>query len=135
MKRRTGDMPNLVGSGSLLTILAVLCLTALTVLSLSSVRAEQRLAEASAEAARAYYDADCRAEAIFARLRSGEQVPGVEQSGENYQYQCVISDNQTLEVTLQKTAEGWQVLRWQAVAQPLELEETRTVWDGKEGTP
>ena len=66
--------PPVVGGSSLLVIFAVLCLTVFALLSLSTVRADVRLSEASAQAVSGYYQADCQAEAILARLRSGDQV-------------------------------------------------------------
>ena len=67
--------PPVVGGSSLLVIFAVLCLTVFALLSLSTVRADVRLSEASAQAVSGYYQADCQAEAILARLRSGELPP------------------------------------------------------------
>lgn len=122
--------PTAIGSSSLLVIFAVLCLTVLALLSLSTVMAEKRLADASAEAVAAYYQADTAAEEIFARLRGGETVPEVSVDGEYYRYQCPISANQQLEVTLQRTLQGWTVLRWQAVAYPDPITEDLQVWDG-----
>ena len=51
---------------------AVLCLTVFAVLSLTTVQADARLAEASARAVEEYYAADCAAQEILARLRNGE---------------------------------------------------------------
>lgn len=122
--------PAAIGGSSLLVIFAVLCLTVFALLSVSTVMAEKRLADASAEAVTAYYRADTAAEEIFARLRDGEEVPEVSQDGEYYRYQCPISANQQLEVTLRQTAQGWTVQRWQAVAYPDPITEDLQVWDG-----
>lgn len=119
-----------IGGSSLLVIFAVLCLTVFALLSLSTVLAEKRLADASAEAVAAYYQADLAAEEIFARLRAGEEVADVSKDGEYYHYRCPVSDNQRLEVTLQQTAQGWNVLRWQVVAQTEPIDEALKVWDG-----
>ena len=67
MAKRSG--PAAVGGSSLLVIFAVLCLVIFALLSLSTVRADGRLSQASADAVKAYYKADCRAEEIVARLR------------------------------------------------------------------
>ena len=75
--------PPVVGGSSLLVIFAVLCLTVFALLSLSTVRADVRLSEASAQAVSGYYQADCQAEAILARLRSGELPPGVTAEGDD----------------------------------------------------
>ena len=118
-----------VGGCSLLVIFAVLCLTVLALLGLATVQAEDRLSDASMEAVQAYYDADCRAEELLARLRAGETPAEVRLRGNTYYYECPISDTQTLEVEV--TAGTWTVLRWQAVSQGTwQAEENWDVWDG-----
>jgi len=119
-----------VGGASLLVIFAVLCLTVFSMLCLSTVLAEQRMAEASMQSTADYYEADLQAQKIFARLRNGERVPGVETVGTVYSFSCEISENQRLEVQLQKEGTVWKVLRWQAVAVVDETNETFPVWDG-----
>ncbi|MCI9606286.1 MAG: hypothetical protein HFF03_06390, partial [Oscillospiraceae bacterium] len=59
------------GGISLLTVFAVLALTVFALLSLSTVRADERLSLASAQAVRDYYAADNGAQEILARLRAG----------------------------------------------------------------
>lgn len=128
MKQKERISPPAIGGSSLLVIFAVLCLTVFALLSVSTVQAEKRMADASINAVAAYYEADLEAEKIFARLRAGETVPGVRESEEIYSYSCPISENQRLEVELQKSREVWTVLRWQAVAEPGEISETLPVW-------
>lgn len=130
MKERERIPPPAVGGSSLLVIFAVLCLTVFALLSLSTVQAEKRIADASIRSVEAYYEADLQAEKIFARLRAGEMVPGVTGAEDIYTYACSISENQTLMVTLKKTGESWTVLRWQAVAEPGESGEMLPVWNG-----
>ena len=120
-----------VGGSSLLVIFAVLCLTVFALLSLSTVQADGRLSEAAVAPVAAYYEADCRAEEILARLRSGELPEGVAACGDEYAYACPISDTQTLEVRVRLGEEDWTVLQWQAVSTvqweaDLELD----LWDG-----
>jgi len=120
-----------VGGSSLLVIFAVLCLTVFALLSLSTVQANGRLSAASAQAVSAYYEADCQAEEIFARLRSGERPEGVTETDGVYAYTCPISDTLQLQVELQQTGETWTVLRWQAEsAAEWETDEFLDVWDG-----
>lgn len=120
-----------VGTCSLLVIFAVLCLTVFALLGLSAVQAEERLAQASREAVLAYYDADCRAEEIFARLRAGEAPEEATLQGDTYYYTCPISETQDLEVEVRFTGGTWRVLRWQAVsAGRWQAEESWDVWDG-----
>ena len=80
-----------VGGSSLLVIFAVLCLTVFALLSLSTVQAEKRMADAAAEAVADYYAADLKAQEVFARLRTGETVGGVLVDGNRYHYSCSIS--------------------------------------------
>ena len=54
--------PPAVGGVSLLVVFAVLCLTVFALLSLSTVRADARLSEASAQSVADYYAADCEAQ-------------------------------------------------------------------------
>lgn len=132
MEKRRKATAQAFGGTSLLVMFSVLCLAVFAVLSLGTVRAETRLTEASAEAISAYYEADCRAEEIFARLRGGETVPEVSVSGDIYAYSCPISESQTLCVELQSVTDGWTVIRWQAV--PIEAGESGggpSVWDGE----
>ena len=129
-KEHRGRIP-VVGGSSLLVIFAVLCLTVFALLSLSTVQANGRLSETSAQAVAAYYEADCRAEEIFARLRSGERPEGVTENDGIYAYTCPISDTLQLQVELRQAGETWTVLRWQAesVAE-WESDEFLDVWDG-----
>lgn len=134
MRKRERFSPPAVGGSSLLVIFAVLCLTVFALLGLGSVLAEKRMADAAAHTVAAYYEADCQAEEIFARLRNGEIVKGVHQEENYYRYTCFISQNQQLEVELLRENGGWEILRWQAVAQvELTEEDSPAVWDG--GTP
>lgn len=130
MKKTERFSPPSIGGSSLLVVFAVVCLTVLALLAVTTVQAEKRMAESAHRAVTAWYEADLEAERIFARLRSGETVPNVTESGGLYRYTCPISRHQQLEVELQKTADGWAVLRWQTVAHPEAAEETLPVWNG-----
>ena len=66
--------PPAVGGISLLVVFAVLCLTVFALLSLSTVRADARLSEASAQAVADYYAADCQAQEILAQLRAAYKM-------------------------------------------------------------
>lgn len=115
MDKKQKFHPPAVGGSSLLVIFAVLCLTVFSLLSLSTVLAERRLAAASAQAVAAYYRADAEAEGIFARLRNGELPENVVITGNQYQYECVVSGNRQLLVELEYRNGDWKILRWQEV--------------------
>lgn len=120
-----------VGGSSLLVIFAVLALTVFALLSLSTVQADGRLGERAAQAVTGYYEADCQAETILARLRQGELPREVALRDGVYSYSCPISDAQALEVEVRLDGTEYAILRWQAVStaqwQP---DDTLDVWDG-----
>ena len=120
-----------IGGSSLLVIFAVLCLSVFALLSLSTVQAEKRMADASVKSVRAYYEADLEAEKIFARLRGGETVSGVQKDGNIYRYSCRVTENQLLNVELKEDGDEWTVCLWQVIAQSQPISETLPVWDGK----
>ena len=127
--------PPVVGVSSLLVIFTVLCLTVFAMLGLSTVRADGRLSDASAAAVTAYYEADCQAEAILARLRAGELPDGVtadvRPDGDIYSYTCPISDTQALDVEVRIEGTSYTVLRWQMVpTADWEADNTLELWDG-----
>lgn len=129
--------PPAVGGSSLLVIFAVLCLTIFALLSMSTVQADKRLADAAAQTVIGYYEADTRAEEILARLRAGETPEGVEFSGEDQliaSYSCPISSTQTLQVRVAfpNGLDGdYEILRWQSVfTGDWDPDDTINVWDG-----
>ena len=116
-EKRSGFSFPVVGGTSLLVMFAVLCLITFAVLSLSTVKAGDRLGEASAEAVMEYYAADYEAERILAQLRSGIFPEGVVFEGDVYGYSCPVSETQRLQVSVQKVGEDWKVLRWMVVTE------------------
>ena len=66
--------PPIVGGSSLLVIFAVLCLTVFALLGFSTVQADMRLSDESAEAVSEYYEAELQAETIFAVCFSSRPV-------------------------------------------------------------
>ena len=120
------------GGISLLTVFAVLALTVFALLSLSTVRADERLSLASAQAVRDYYAADNGAQEILARLRAGEVPLDVTIDGGIYSYAVPISENQELQVELRVEGTTYTVLNWQAVSLVYweEVEGELDLWDG-----
>lgn len=132
MDKRRRFTPPVVGGSSLLVMFAVLCLTVFALLSLSTVQADGRLSDASANAVEHYYEADCRAEEIFAKLRAGERPEEVTVTDSVYSYACAISDTQKLQVELEHRETGWVVLRWQAVSTTdWQEDNSLNLWDGE----
>ena len=135
MRKQETFSPAAVGGSSLLVIFAVLCLTVFALLSLSSVQAERRLADAATQAVVDYYEADLRAEEICARLRCGETIEGLEETDGKYQFEVPISGRQLLSVELMQRGDDWVILRWQAVTVEGELDDSLNVWKGSEDKP
>lgn len=132
-REKRGFSVPVVGGSSLLVIFAVLCLTVLAMLSLSTARSSAELSRASADAAAAYYEADAQAEEILARLRGGETPEGVTSGGDGtYEYEVPISQTQALSVCVRAAEDGWTVLRWKAVSTAQWTpDESIEVWDGE----
>lgn len=132
MNERQRFSPPAVGGSSLLVIFAVLCLTVFAMLSLSTVQANGRLSDASADAVTAYYAADAQAEAILAQLRAGQVPENVAVTSDIYMYTCPISDTQALEVEVRVNGTDYEVLRWQSVSTAdWQADESLHVWDGQ----
>ena len=142
-RKKESFAPPALGGSSLLVVFAVLALTVFALLSLSTVRADVRLGDAAAKAVSGYYEADCKAQEILARLRNGEKVPGEVElalfiaervdSGETYyKYAVPISDTQELQVELSRSPDGtWTVLRWQSVPTgDWTYDDSLGLWDG-----
>ena len=129
-KKRMG-MPA-TGGSSLLVIFAVLALTVFAILSISTVTADQKLADKSAASVEAYYEADCQAEMILAEIRSGKLPEGVKKDGNLYSYKCLVTDSLNLEVEVLVEEEEYEVLRWQMVsAADWQNDDSLPVWDGE----
>ena len=137
-RKREVFSPPAVGGISLLVAFAVLCLTVFALLSLTTVQADARLAEASARAVEEYYAADCAAQEILARLRNGEFPVEAESHsydswlrGTRYTYAVPISDSQELDVEVIVVGEEYEILRWQAqYTGEWETVEGLDLWDG-----
>ena len=121
-----------VGGSSLLVIFAVLCLCVFSLLGLSTVRADKRLSDTAAAAAEAYYQADCAAEEILARLRAGEVPESVSADGEVYTYTCPVSGTQELQVQVRIHEDTYEISRWQMVSTAeWDPDGGMELWDGE----
>ena len=131
-----------IGASSLLAAFAVLCLVVFALLALSTVRADRRLSDASLQATKDYYAADCKAQEILARLRNGEKIEDVEvelavvdypdRSETRYTYTVPISETQELQVSVVLGDREYEILRWQATPVGAWSEDdTLHLWDSK----
>ncbi len=124
--------PPLVGGSSLLVVFAILCLTVFALLGFSTVQADQRLSDASADVVKNYYAADLQAETILAQLRNGDVPDGIVEENGVYSYVCPMSETQELQVQVRIDGRTWEILRWQTVSTATwDEEEPLSVWDGK----
>lgn len=128
--------PPIVGGSSLLIIFAVLCLTVLAMLSLSTAQSNYQLSNASALGVARYYMADTEAENVLARLRRGEMPDGVtveeDGAGTLCEYAVPISKTQELSVSVRLEGADWKVLRWKAVSTAdWTPDDSMEVWDGE----
>lgn len=138
-EKRERFSPPAVGGSSLLTVFAVLALTVFALLSLSTVKADVRLADSAAKAVTDYYAADVKAQEVLARLRNGETPEDVElvamlteSGGTDYMYTVPISDTQELQVEVLLDGAKYEILRWQAASsQPWEGSDGFIIWDGE----
>lgn len=128
--------PPMVGGSSLLIIFAVLCLTVLAMLSLTTAQNNDQLSRASADSVASYYAADAQAEEILTRLRRGETPDGVtvgaDGAGTLCEYAVPISGTQKLTVCVRLKGADWKVLRWKAVSTAdWTPDDSMEVWDGE----
>lgn len=129
------------GASSMLVIFAVLCMTIFAILSLSTVMADGRLADASAKAVEDYYEADGKAEEVLAQLRQGKTPEDVEvqileegAEGTIYYYHLPVGEKQELLVVVCVSNMDYEVYQWQTVSTAdWEVDETIKVWDGTWG--
>ena len=142
-KKREGFAPPALGGSSLLVVFAVLALTVFALLSLSTVRADVRLGDATEKMVSGYYAADVKAQEILAKLRTGAPLPEdvefeatisdyPDHSETIFSYAVPISDTQELQVEVLVEPDGsYQVRRWQAAAVgDWTFDDSLDLWDG-----
>lgn len=139
-KRKATGMQ--VGSASLVMVFAVLCLTIFAVLSVVTARGEWNLAEKSANAVTAYYEADCRAVEIFDEIAASydgtftlpqdcsaqvETVDGVDY----LTYAVAIDDGQELWVEVYYEENALKIAHWMVQESGTWIaDESINVWGG-----
>lgn len=132
MKEKKAPFLPPMGSTSLLVIFGVLCLTVFSLLSLSTVLAQQRLSQAAAQSVKDWHSADLQAQEIFAELRSGQIPEEVSKTPSGYRYTVTISQNRFLDITLTEEETGWVIQSWKTLTQPEEISQTLPLWQGSQ---
>ncbi|MDO4482141.1 MAG: hypothetical protein Q4C14_05370 [Bacillota bacterium] len=137
--KKVQEMP-VTGISSLLVIFAVLCLVVFSVLTISTVKADEKLADRTVNSVVKYYEAEGNAEKTLALLRQGEIPDGVTRKGtagdgyEIFGYECRISDTQKIEIEVEVKDGDYRILRWQSVYDAgWKADESIDVWDGETG--
>lgn len=129
--RRSGGVS---GAVSLVMIFCVLCLAVFSVLTLATADRESRLSEMTAKNAAEYYEADYRATAIAAALRSGAPLPAdvdVVWDGDTASFRLPVGDSLGLDVAISVRGESYEILRWQTVyTGDWQPDDYLTLWDG-----
>lgn len=89
-----------IGLASLLTVLAVLCMSVFAILTFTTAKADERLSKISADSVESYYRAEYEAQQILRDIRQGIIPENVTESNNEYTYDCIISEHLKLEVTV-----------------------------------
>ena len=118
MGRDFKSVPAIAGC-MLIVILAVLCLTVFSMLSLSTQQSNGALSDEAALSVINYYKADSEAEEILSRLRNGEMVDGVKEENGLFYYSCNIDKRQKIDVIVRIYDKNYDIIKWQAVSTAL----------------
>ncbi|MCM1221809.1 MAG: hypothetical protein NC548_45795 [Lachnospiraceae bacterium] len=98
-----------IGFASLLTVLAVLCISIFAILTFTTAKMDERLSKISATSVGDYYNAEYEAQQIIANIRNGN----IEKSeNDEYTFTCEISDNRKLEVTAEIKGNDYRIIAW-----------------------
>lgn len=101
-----------LGVASLLTVLAVLCMSIFAILTFTTAKADDRLSKATATSVENYYNAEYEAQKILADIRNGNIPENVEQNNNEYIYKCNISENLVLKVRVEVKGKDYRILSW-----------------------
>ena len=116
------------GASALMIIFAVLCLSVFAVLSLSTVLADVRLAEALNAGIDDWYAADSKAEEILAALREESAAAAAESV---HSFTVPVSDTTELYVTAELHDGDYKILQWQTkYSAGRASEDLLQVWQG-----
>lgn len=130
--KQKGTVLTAMGLSALIVIFAVVAMALFSTLSVSTAMAQKRLGEKTRAPIVQYYEAESQAQAILAKLRSGEMPPGVTRQGNIYSYRCAIGENRCLAVEVELTGQDYRVLRWQVcTAAQWQTDEHLPVWKGE----
>lgn len=125
------------GSTLILLVFSALCLTILSLISLSAAGNDKAAAEARARTVKGYYEADLQAEYILAEIISKGELP---ESAEGIDvlpvdggaaFACPISDNKELYVEFAANGDSVDILCWRIRdTDEWVIDDTLPVWSG-----
>ncbi len=114
-----------LGLASLLTAILLICMTVFSTLCLSSARADKRLSDSYCDSISDYYAAENEANRRLAQLRREGNI------GE-HELSVAISEGRELSISVVITAEGYEIIRWQAISTDVwEADDSLPVWKGE----
>ena len=130
-----------IGGASIILLIAVFGLTVFAVLSIRASYKERQMAQKNREAVEAYYEADARAEEIFAqvankwedagRVGSAQAVLDAKVAENEISFQVDVDHNRVLYVSLGLDKGGCSVLHWKLVSGTSgSYGESIDLWDG-----
>ncbi|MGI6028448.1 MAG: hypothetical protein ACOX81_03435 [Candidatus Heteroscillospira sp.] len=111
-----------VGLITVFTVLLVLCLSVISMLALSSARADARLSEANADFAAAYYRADLMAHRLYEDFAASEEA--------ELERELTVTDSQSLRIHLTRQDGQVKILAWNTVNTRDEENTGLQLWDG-----
>lgn len=130
--KRKGALLTGMGLSALIVIFVVVALVLFSALSVSAALAQKRLGENTRTPIIEYYEADAQAQELLARLRAGEQLPGVHREGDVYSYQCPMGEDRYLALEVELQGDSYRILRWQVcIGASWQAEEHLPVWKGE----
>lgn len=101
-----------LGVASLLTVLAVLCMSIFAILTFTTAKADDKLSEVTASSVENYYNAEYEAQKILADIRNGNIPENVEKYNDEYVYTCNISENLVLKVRVEVKEGDYKIISW-----------------------
>ncbi|MDE7211252.1 MAG: hypothetical protein K2O03_07385 [Lachnospiraceae bacterium] len=139
-----------IGGASILLLITVFALTVFAVLSIRASYSERQMAERGRDAVERYYEADTKAEEVYAKLLDAFLAAGAGRTAASVLeaaqlpaevmadakenqiiYSIGVDYNRTLRIVLELSGEKCQVREWRLISTASgSYEEEMEIWDG-----
>lgn len=139
-----------IGGASILLLITVFALTVFAVLSIRASYSERQMAQRGRDAIERYYEADTKAEEIYAKLLDTFRAADTERTAasvleaaqlpaqfmasaeeNSIVYYVEVDHNRTLRIVLELSEEECQVREWRLISDAYgSYEEEIEIWDG-----